>query len=666
MMAEKIASLYAEITADTSKLKRGLDDSKKGLASLKGGVGDAIQGLTGLSVSAIGTGALFTALGTAIGFSVSEAVEAQKINAQLEQVIKSTGGAAGLAAGEIDRMAGEMQNLTTVDDDTVKKASAVMLTFTKIGKDVFPEATMAALDMSAALGTELQGSVIQIGKALNDPIRGVTALQKVGVSFTEQQRDQIKVLVESGKTLEAQKLILAELNTEFGGQAAAAAGTYAGKLEQLKNSAANLAEEVGGHLVPALTNVVDVMNLALTWNDKLSNAYSDHESEVRKTAKSYDEYYAEVLRAAKASGLFDQTINLTSDELAQMGVTTDYVAEEIGALTKEQFDGIRAAEGWGNGQREAAIATQYAGNTAATAAIDVESLNTAYNELKTVIGGEFGNEIENFNSKMGDLRLTQKSLVKEIEELESKNYLTREQKERLEELRGDLWKTGDQMRVLADQHEEAMKRMAFNMLMERAASDGLTENEVKNLTTIGKAWGLYDEKTAAVINSINENIAELDTSNPNNLLDILRNILGLPSTKSFNFEVNWTQNGSVPAALGDVGLVDNGTINPVPNTDTGDNYDGRRALGGHVGSGGVYWTGEGGPEPFIPDRPGRILSRQDAMTALAQASGSGGGLNINGPITVVANDPQAFISQLQAMGRRARLAQISGVQYQGG
>jgi hypothetical protein len=89
------------------------------------------------------------------------------------------------------------------------------------GNDIFSQATETLLDMSVALGTEPKQAAIQLGKALNDPIRGITALRRVGVSFTEQQEKQIEKMVESGRTLDAQRVIIQELNKEFGGSAKA-------------------------------------------------------------------------------------------------------------------------------------------------------------------------------------------------------------------------------------------------------------------------------------------------------------------------------------------------------------------------------------------------------------------------------------------------------------
>ena len=208
--------------------------------------------LKDLAAEFTGAGLAITAVAGALGFSIAQAMEAEKVDAQLNAVLKSTGGVAGLTADELDNMAMSLSRVTAVEDETIKRGEALLLTFTKVGREVFPQAIESALDMSAALGQDLQSSVIQLGKALNDPIQGVTALRRVGVSFTEDQQEMIKSLVESGKTLEAQQFILGELQTEFGGAAEAAGSTFAGDVEKAKNSVGNLGEEIGKGLIPLL------------------------------------------------------------------------------------------------------------------------------------------------------------------------------------------------------------------------------------------------------------------------------------------------------------------------------------------------------------------------------------------------------------------------------
>jgi phage-related minor tail protein len=125
----------------------------------------------------------------------------------------------------VSDLATSISRKTGMDDEAIQSGENLLLTFTNIhnetgrGNQIFTRATRTIADMSAALGQDTKSSAIQLGKALNDPIKGVTALQRVGVSFTQSQRDQIKTLVESGNTLDAQKMILRELRKEFGGSA---------------------------------------------------------------------------------------------------------------------------------------------------------------------------------------------------------------------------------------------------------------------------------------------------------------------------------------------------------------------------------------------------------------------------------------------------------------
>lgn len=184
---------------------------------------------------------------------ISDARESEKISRITANAIRATGGAAKITADQVGALATSISNKTAIDDEQVQTAANMLLTFKNIrneaGKnnDVFNRATQAAADLSVQFGG-MDGASKQLGKALNDPIKGTTALAKAGVTFTEQQKKQIKTLVESGNVLGAQKIILAEIEGQVGGAAAAAADP----VEKLKVVAGNLAEEVGGFLLPAV------------------------------------------------------------------------------------------------------------------------------------------------------------------------------------------------------------------------------------------------------------------------------------------------------------------------------------------------------------------------------------------------------------------------------
>ena len=192
-------------------------------------------------------GASLLAGGTALAYGViRNTIEAEKQFAQLEAALKSTHHIAGLTSGELAKMADRFQSLTAFEDDAIIGSQALLLTFTKIGREVFPEAIQSILDLSTALGKDLQSSTTLVGKALNDPIAGLTALSKAGVQFSDDQKKVIKEMVETNHIADAQRLVLKELETQFGGSAEAARNTLGGAFEALQNAAGNLLEGDSG------------------------------------------------------------------------------------------------------------------------------------------------------------------------------------------------------------------------------------------------------------------------------------------------------------------------------------------------------------------------------------------------------------------------------------
>jgi hypothetical protein len=246
-----VPDLRFNIIGDSRSLKRALNGAAKdvkGFKSKLGGIGSIAAGVFGGGAALAGLSSLTHQLGSV----VEEAREAARVGRLTDAVIKSTGGAANVTAGQVSKLAEAISNKTGIDDEQIQSAQNLLLTFTNVrnevgkGNDIFNQASQAAIDMSVALGTDSKSAAIQLGKALNDPIKGITALSRAGVSFTAEQKDQIKTLVASGKTLEAQKIILAELGKEFGGAAAAASDP----MQRLDTTVNNLKERIGTALLP--------------------------------------------------------------------------------------------------------------------------------------------------------------------------------------------------------------------------------------------------------------------------------------------------------------------------------------------------------------------------------------------------------------------------------
>lgn len=216
-------------------------------------LGSAVQAASRVAIAGL------AGVGVAAFTSVKAFMESENAVTQLNAVLKSTKGVAGITAEAANGLASSLQKVTKFSDEAILGGENMLLTFTNIGKDVFPQATETMLDMSQALGQDLKASSVQLGKALQDPIKGVTALSRVGVNFSESQKEMIKSMVEAGDVAGAQKLILAELKTEFGGSARAAGETLAGKLEILKNQFGELQEKVGGFIASALVPLTTKM-----------------------------------------------------------------------------------------------------------------------------------------------------------------------------------------------------------------------------------------------------------------------------------------------------------------------------------------------------------------------------------------------------------------------
>jgi len=232
--------------------------------SLKAATSSAKSELTGLQkASGLLKGAIIGALGAvSIAGIVSKGKECiaiaesgEKTTAQLKAVLESTNGVSGMTVDSATKLAASLSSVTTYSKGTIKGAENMLLTFTGIKSDVFPGATEAALNMATALKTDATSAAQTLGKALNDPAKGITKLTKNGVVFTEEQKKQINAMVKAGDTAGAQKLMLKELETEYGNSARAAANTTEGRKQQIQNSITSIKSAVGSRLLPIVASI---------------------------------------------------------------------------------------------------------------------------------------------------------------------------------------------------------------------------------------------------------------------------------------------------------------------------------------------------------------------------------------------------------------------------
>jgi hypothetical protein len=144
------------------------------------------------------------------------------------------------------------------DEEILNKVTAQLLTFTNIAGPQFDRTQQAALDLATVLDGDLQSASIQLGKALNDPAKNLSALSRSGIQFSKEQIATIKSLQETNQLAEAQNIILAELERQYGGQAKAAAEVDGG-ITQLSNAFGDFKEQVGKQLLEALKPTIKAL-----------------------------------------------------------------------------------------------------------------------------------------------------------------------------------------------------------------------------------------------------------------------------------------------------------------------------------------------------------------------------------------------------------------------
>lgn len=246
----KLGEAVLTLSTDNKGLDAGL---RKGEQSTKAWAGRV------KSLGTVALAAVAMAGAGAFAMMISEAQKAQKVAAQTNAVLESTGHAAGMTAEEVKALAREMFVLTGIEDDTVQMTENMLLTFTQIKEDTMPGATQAVLDMTVAMqggGAQAEAyrdTAIRVGKALQDPIAGVTALRRVGVQLTDQQQEQVKAMMAVGDVAGAQAIVLGELTREFGGSAEAYGNTFAGQMQRIRNAIGDAAESFGTLLLPKMT-----------------------------------------------------------------------------------------------------------------------------------------------------------------------------------------------------------------------------------------------------------------------------------------------------------------------------------------------------------------------------------------------------------------------------
>jgi len=611
-----IISAQNKASAELSKLTKDMNGLSKQTKTNQSSFGSLLPMVGGIT-------AAYAFLKKGVFDSVVAWNEQEKVIKQTEAVLASTKHAIGMTAEEVGNLAGEMQNLTAFGDEEIQGVENLILTFTNINKQVFPETIKIIADMSVALGQDLKSSSIQVGKALQDPILGVTALRKVGVNFNGTQQETIKKLVETGHAMEAQKLILKELTTEFGGSAAKELETFGGRTKWLKNQVGELQESMGAGITKGLT---DAFISASGGFDNFSSSIADAKMTVQLWSNALINGFTFVIRSLwnmaqiavkvislpftliiqSAKNAYDSIKKIVSGDMS--GLQADMTAgwgEQFASIggdvadmsnawenayvsVDQTFDGMGASAGQLGGnmgalatdtgkasdemvkklkeaQKKMKDLTDTYKESVKQAKQEIKDLKTAFDDNEKKAGGEQATSIaEVIVQKQAELADTQKELDKST---------TEEQRIELQAKMGDI-------QAFLTKHLQDQQTYA-SAIAEVKRVNGLDEIEKLKETFIVEQAERKAEYEAK-LTDLKEHLKEIKKEYKKKLKE-LKDEIKDEGLDKIDIKVSLSGSGSSSKS----------------NTK-------KRATGGSVMAGNEYLVGENGMETFVPNQSGRI------------------------------------------------------------
>lgn len=360
-MAAKSISIV--VTGNAAPLRKTLNKAEKDLkkfsAEAKSSMSEAAQTFAMAGAAAVG-------LGTSIYLGFQRAEQANKRVFAIAKSMGLFGSETGKVTKRLTDLGDALERETGLTAESIKETQAKLLTFSQIAKTAdeaggaFDRATQAAIDMGAAGFGEATQNAVQLGKALQDPIKGITSLARSGITFTKQEKEKIRALVESNRMLEAQDMILSAVETQVSGTAAATATSTT----KMKNALGEVLDIVGEGLAPAFNEGATAMQNFAKWAAKNELAVAAVGTVLialpaailavkgaMLVATAVSKAYAAAQAAVAASNIAVQASTVVGIATAAIAVAA------IGALTYKVYKSIQANREHADSIREVSTET---------------------------------------------------------------------------------------------------------------------------------------------------------------------------------------------------------------------------------------------------------------------------------------------------------------------
>ena len=200
--------------ADLQDMQQGFQNTAKAVVLALGplsGVAARITAFSSLVRANTGSIALFvggiTALTVAMSkvISLGSALERQML--VFNATIQSTNRQSEATAHSLNALAESFESVTLASLEGARSAVGIMMTFENISVDMFEGILFAAQGLSEVFGGALEQNARLLARALDEPARNLDSLRRIGVQFTDEQRDMIRIMEAAGMKAEAQAII---------------------------------------------------------------------------------------------------------------------------------------------------------------------------------------------------------------------------------------------------------------------------------------------------------------------------------------------------------------------------------------------------------------------------------------------------------------------------
>jgi len=269
----------------------------QGMASQLGPLGLVLGALGPAGVAAgVGIGGLITVLSA----GVRAAEQFERLGLRTEAVVRATGGAAGYSAGQIRELSQEIARSTLASTEGVEAAAQKLLTFRSVAGETFARTLRAAQDLASVGFGTIESATVQLGKALENPAEGMSALTRIGITFSGAQKQVIESLVATGRAAEAQGVMLSVVEKQVGGAGKAEAGGLAGAYDTLGQNVQEFLVTIGNlGPIQAATAAINALAGAVGFLHKLVTPESAAAPGSAAVASAQSVYDAAVERQAQ-------------------------------------------------------------------------------------------------------------------------------------------------------------------------------------------------------------------------------------------------------------------------------------------------------------------------------------------------------------------------------